>query len=65
MAIPERKPGALEETRRKFYTELDGLRYLEFEREAMARGVTTYELAKHVMTDWLETKPESNSPQHS
>jgi hypothetical protein len=53
MAIPEKKASKAR-THRKFYTGLDGMNYVDFEREAMERGVSTYQLAQAICTDWLE-----------
>ncbi|MES9872503.1 MAG: hypothetical protein ABW146_05280 [Candidatus Sedimenticola sp. 6PFRAG7] len=63
MAIPEKKTEVDQKKERKFMTGLPALSYIDFEREALERGVNVFDLGQAIILDWM--KKEGYHPSSS
>lgn len=62
--IPEKKPSPKQRKNRNFLTTLPYINYLDFEKEAMERGVSVLELSSAIILNWMihEGYHPSSSP---
>ncbi|MEJ1364279.1 MAG: hypothetical protein RPU42_04150 [Candidatus Sedimenticola sp. (ex Thyasira tokunagai)] len=56
MAIPEKKDSSKQKKERKFMTGLPALSYVDFEREALERGVSAFDLSRSILLNWMESE---------
>lgn len=64
MAIPEKKTSEKQKKERKFMTGLPANAYIDFEREALERGVSAFDLSQAIILQWMELEgyhPSSSS----